>query len=287
MRETENRSSTVERTKIVHLPEPTAWPMVLAFGITLCLAGLVTTFAVTALGLVLAVVASVGWFRCVLPHEKHEAVEARVAATGVEALATHLLPRQYDTLHRRVEPYQAFSFVAGIEGGLAGGVAMTVPATIFSLLKYHSLWYAMNLLAAGGFVSWANASDAFLSQFHLEGLLAALIIHLTISLLVGLLYAAMLPMFPRFPILTAGVMAPLLWTGLAYSVMNIVSPILNDRIDWLWFIPSQAAYGLVAGFVINLRERVRTEGFRALPFATRAGLHMSRSRSRRKGGDKG
>lgn len=285
MQETQTRSSSTERTKIVHLPEPTAWPMVLAFGITLCLAGMVTTFALTVLGLVLAVAATVGWFRCVLPHEKHEAVVAKYAVTAT-GLTTHPPPRQYDTLHRRVEPYQAFSFVAGIEGGLAGGAAMTVPATIFSLAAYHSLWYSVNLLAAGGFVSWTHASDAFLSRFHLEGLLAGAVIHLTISLLVGLLYAAMLPMFPRFPILTAGIMAPLLWTGLAYSVMDIVSPILNDRIDWLWFIPSQVAFGLVCGFVINLRERVRTEGFRALPFATRAGLHMSRTRTRRKGGDK-
>ena len=86
---------------------------------------------------------------------------------------------------------------------------MIVPATLFSVLKYHSLWYAMNLMAAGGFVSWADESDTFLAQFHLQGLLAALAIHTVTSLLVGLLYGAMLPMFPRWPILTAGFLAPL------------------------------------------------------------------------------
>ena len=63
-----------------------------------------------------------------------------------------------------------------------------------------------------------------------------------------------------------------LWTGLAYSVLGIVSPILDQRIDWLWFTISQCAFGLVAGFVVNLDVKVRTPQFQALPFATRAGL---------------
>jgi hypothetical protein len=135
----------------------------------------------------------------------------------------------------------------------------------------------MNLLAAGGFVSWAGASDAFLSQFHLQGLLAAIAIHGLTSLLVGLLYGAMLPMFPRYPIVTAGLMAPLLFTGILYSALGIVSPILNERIDWFWFVVSQIAFGLVCGYVVNLQARVRTPQFRALPFAVRAGLHSDQA----------
>ena len=150
---------------------------------------------------------------------------------------------------------------------------MTLPAALFSLVKYHSVWYAMNLLAAGGFISWAGASDAFLSQFHIEGLLAALAIHGLTSLLVGLLYGAMLPMFPRYPIVTAGLMVPLIFTGILYSAIGIVSPILNERIDWFWFVISQIAFGLVCGYVVNLQARVRTRQFQALPFAVRAGLH--------------
>ncbi len=93
-------------------------------------------------------------------------------------------------------PVETFSVTAGVKGGIAGGIAMIVPATCSACIRYHSLWYAVNLLAAGGFVSWAGQSDAFLAQFHLQGLLAALGIHALASLLVGLLYGAMLPMFP-------------------------------------------------------------------------------------------
>ena len=45
-------------------------------------------------------------------------------------------------------------------------------------------------------------------------------IHLVTSLLVGLLYGAALPMFPRHPILFGGVIAPILWSGLLHSVLE-------------------------------------------------------------------
>jgi hypothetical protein len=176
-------------------------------------------------------------------------------------------------------PVETFTVTAGIKGGIAGGIAMIVPATIFSLIRYHSLWYAVNLLAAGGFVSWAGESNAFLAQFHWMGLLAALGIHSLTSVLVGLLYGAMLPMFPRKPILTAGFIAPFLWTGILYTALGVISPILNARIDWLWFVISQIAFGLVCGFVVNLQVKVRTPQFRSLPFAVRAGLHIDQPHS--------
>ena len=53
--------------------------------------------------------------------------------------------------------------------------------------------------------------------------------------------------------------------------MGVVSPILNQRVDWLWFVVSQIAFGLVCGFVVNLQEKVRTPQFRNIHFAVRAG----------------
>ncbi len=257
----------------LHLPSPTAWPMVLALGIALVLFGMVTSGVVSALGAVLAIAAMVGWFRQVLPHEAHESVEVSTEEVHVVSSRTLATRLPADATSRKIIPVETFRITTGIKGGIAGGIAMAVPAGIFSLLKYHSIWYAMNLLAAGGFLSWAGASNAFLSEFHLRGLLAALVIHGLTSLLVGLLYGAMLPMFPKYPIVTAGFMAPLLFTGILHSAIGIVSPILNQRIDWFWFVMSQIAFGLVCGFVVNLQAKVRTPQFQALPFSVRAGLH--------------
>ena len=263
---------------VIQLPRPTAWPLVLALGISLIMAGMVTNIAVGILGLLLSIAGAVGWALQVLPHEAHEAVPVsseEITVTTTRTVMERPARRPASHAPRTILPIETFRITTGIRGGIAGGVAMIVPATLFSLLKYHSLWYSVNLLAAGGFVSWAGASDAFLSQFHLQGLLAGVLIQGFTSLLVGLLYGAMLPMFPRYPILTAGFMAPLLFTGIVNSALGIVSPILNQRIDWFWFVVSQIAFGLVCGYVVNLQARVRTPQFRALPFAVRAGLHIA------------
>jgi len=257
------------------MPLPTAWPMVLALGISLVATGMVTSAFISLLGLLLSLVSAVGWFRAVLPVEAAEIIDVPETPVEIVSARTSIERLPVDPRHRKMLPVESFHFTTGLKGGIAGGIAMIVPATAFSLLKYHSLWYAMNLMAAGGFVSWAGQSDQYLAQFHMHGLLAALGIHILTSLLVGLLYGAMLPMFPRYPIITAGFIAPLLWTGLLSSVLNIVSPILNARIDWFWFVPSQIAFGLVCGFVVNLQARVRTPQFQALPFTVRAGFHMA------------
>ena len=209
----------------IQLPSPTAWPMVLALGIALVLTGMVTSSIVSMLGGLIALAGMVGWFRQVLPHEAHEPVDVSVEEILVFTSRTLAERLPTDPTSRKIIPVETFRITTGIKGGLAGGVAMAVPAAIFSVLKYHSIWYAMNLLAAGGFVSWVGASDAFLSEFHLRGLLAAIVIHGLTSLLVGLLYGAMLPMFPKYPIVTAGLMAPLLFTGILHSAIGIVSPI--------------------------------------------------------------
>jgi len=257
----------------VNLPAPTIWPLVLALGVTLAVTGLVTHWVITLLGICLILPSVVGWFSQVLPHEQHElvAVSTEVVTISSDRIASVHHPIAQG--RREVQPLEKYSAMVGVKGGIAGGIAMTIPAAIFGLLQYHSVWYPINLLAAGGFVSWATASDEFLAQFHIQGLLAASAIHIFTSILVGLLYGAMLPMFPRRPILTCGFIAPFLWTGILYTSLGVLSPILDQRIHWGWFFISQVAFGLVAGFVVNLQVKVRSESFRALPFAIRAGLH--------------
>lgn len=277
---------------IVRLPSPTAWPMVLALGLALMCTALVTNAVIGLLGLILFVASGVGWFRQVLPHEHHD--EIAVRSQEIQVVSSRGLINRHPTsgihlptsdmrlptgdMHRKLLPIESFHISTGIKGGIAGGIAMVIPAGLFGLIRYHSIWYPVNLLAAGGFVSWVSASDAFLSQFHMQGLLAAMAIHGLTSLLVGLLYGAMLPMYPKYPIVTAGLMVPLLFTGILYSALGIVSPILNERIDWFWFVVSQIAFGLVCGFVVNLQTKLRTEQFRSLPFAVRAGIQGDQDR---------
>jgi hypothetical protein len=256
----------------VNLPAPTAWPIVLAFGITLLFAGLVTTAVVGILGAILMVGGIIGWFRDVLPHEKHEFVP--VVEADIPVVTSHPEVTQVDWVRHEVDrarlPLEIYPISAGVKGGLAGSVAMAVLAVIYGILKGRGIWYPINLLVAGFFPERATVEQ--LSVFNWEALLLASAIHLVTSLLVGLLYGATLPMFPRHPILLGGLIAPLLWSGLLHSEIELLNPVLNRRIDWLWFAISQMGFGLVAGIVVSKQERIRT--WQHLPFKVRAGIEV-------------
>ena len=67
-----------------------------------------------------------------------------------------------------------------------------------------------------------------------------------------------------------GLIAPVLWSGLLYSTLDLINPLLASHIDWVWFMASQVAFGVVAGLVVMRHERVATT--ENLPFAVRAGV---------------
>jgi hypothetical protein len=73
---------------VIQLPSPTVWPMVLALGISLLSAGMVTNAAIGLLGVLLAAAGSVGWFFQVLPNEAHEPVEVCADAVLIASART-------------------------------------------------------------------------------------------------------------------------------------------------------------------------------------------------------
>ena len=260
-----------ERPKSVELPAPTAWPMVMACGIALLFAGLVTSLAVSAVGAILMASGAVGWFREVLPHERHETVAVAPLLEFPVSLRESVArldaaPGQ----HRARLPLEIHPISAGVKGGLAGSVAMAVLAVLYGVVRQGSVWYPINLLAAGASARLAAMDLEGLRQFHASGLLLATAIHLLTSVMVGLLYGVMLPMFPRRPILLGGVIAPLLWTGLLHATLQMVNPTLEAHVDWPWFVVTQIGFGLVAGAVVTRTALVRTMQFES--FAVRAGI---------------
>lgn len=256
--------------KHIQLPAPTAWPIILAFGCTMAAAGPVTTMMISILGAVLMLVGCIGWFRQVLPHEQHEQV-AIVDRPIVVASARTLVERiQVDPRHRAHVPVETYPVISGIKGGIAGGVAMIIPALIYGYIAHGSIWYPVNLLGGEGVIDWRHATETQIGAFHWQGLLIAIAIQVIACLMVGLLYGALLPMLPRHPVLLGGVLAPFLWTGLLHSFMGIINPALADHISWKWFLVSQITFGLVAGLVVARQERITTG--QSLPFAARLGI---------------
>lgn len=269
----------------IEVPASTAWPLVLSLGFTLMFAGLLTSSSVSALGIVLAVAGCVGWFREVFPREHEEAVpvmfeEYRMAT---ERPVVERVPIAPD-LVRAWLPLETYPVSAGLKGGLAGGVAMAVLACTYGLLKAGSIWYPTNLLAATVYAESLKLGPAQLNSFHADSFAVALLLHGIGSVFVGLLYGAMLPMFARRPIVLGGLIGPVLWSGLLYSIMELLNPLLASRIDWTWFMASQIAFGAVAGIVVVRQERVSTR--ENLPFMVRAGIEAPGLTPLREGGEK-
>jgi hypothetical protein len=255
----------------VVLPAPTAWPFVLALGVSLIFAGLLTNASISLLGAVLYIAGAVGWFRQVLPHEHHVEVpvvaEAELAAIPAPEVMRLPVAQQ---VQRAWLPLKIYPISAGVKGGLAGGVAMALLAMLYGLIFYRNVWYPINLLAGSLYASPAMPTTEALMHFRFDWFLFALALHITMCLLVGLLYGAMLPMLPTRPIILGGIIGPLLWTGLLYRVLDLVNPLLDQEINWLWFAASQVAFGVVAGLVVVRQNKVWTS--ENLPLAMRAGI---------------
>jgi hypothetical protein len=258
-------------TSVIEVPAPTAWPFVLAFGFTLLCGGLLTDASVSVLGAVLAIAGCVGWFREVFPHE-HEITVPIVAEDFTITSERRLVERLPIAAEqaRAWLPLETYPISAGLKGGLAGSVAMAVLACTYGLVSVGSIWYPINLLAGVVYAPSELPSPAYLNAFHPITFFIAVILHLTGSALVGLLYGAMLPMFARHPILLGGLVIPVLWSGLLYSTMDLLDPLLGKYIHWGWFMASQVAFGVVAGLVAIRQSRVPTS--ENLPFAMRAGI---------------
>jgi len=267
------QESRVGSDAMIEIPASTPWPFVTAFGLTLILAGLVTSLAVSVVGLVVLLAGAVGWFRNVLPVSQEESIKVygplTVPVPRSLRKVDHLQPGAEG--HRVYIPVEVHPYSAGLFAGAVGGVGMAIIACLYGLLAHGSIWYPVNLLAAAALPSLANAGPEVLKAFHVSGFMVALLSHALISLFVGLLFAVILPMMPsRFTAFWGSFLAPVLWTALIASTLKLINPALNSEIAWGWFIASQIAYGLITGYIVAHSKWVETS--QAWPLAARAGL---------------
>jgi len=259
------------------MPAPTVWPLALALGITLTVAGLVTNEIVSAVGVILTLAATLGWWREVLPEAKHEHVPMRSVAERARPIVPS--PAAVGRLelgeggHRMRIPVEVQPISAGVRGGIVGGAAMALVALAYGAVFQHSLWYPVNLLSAVAMPGMAQASLAELRAFSMSALIIGIVAHGVISVLAGLLYAVILPMLPGRHVFWGGLVAPLLWTGGLWAVLGVINPILNARVDWTWFVISQIAFGLTAGYVVARATPVATAQTRSFP--ARAGVEAT------------
>jgi hypothetical protein len=257
----------------IELPAPTAGPVVVAGGVTLLGAGYLMHPMFAIVGLCAVLLGCVGWFHDVLPAERTEVVPAPEQQPVPRSPRGVLALRVGTDAHRMRLPLEVYPYSVGLKAGLAGGAAMAIVGCVFGLLTHGSIWYPVNLLAAAGSAALTRADTAELVRFNARGLILASVAHLGLSILVGILYAALLPIFSRRPHLTAWVVIPILMSGITWALLRVVNPLLDQRIEWIWFIAAQVAFGVLAGWVVSRTEPIATA--QTLPLAMRAGLETS------------
>ena len=124
---------------------------------------------------------------------------------------------------------------------------MAILACLYGWIAQGSIWYPVNLLAAVVIPSLSEARIEQLRAFNGLAFGAASGRPRLISILVGVLYAVTLPMFPR--------RAPTLGRLDCSAVLDrtrgrdsaIYESCADARINWIWFVICQIAFGLVAG----------------------------------------
>src|SRR5262249_14344156 len=148
---------------------------------------------------------------------------------------------------------------AGVKGGLVGGLVMPVPALLYGLLSGHGIWYPVNLLAGMVLPGVGAMTEVELEQFSPTLLTVALVIHVIMSVVFGLIYGVLLPTLPDIPspLAWGGLLMPLLWTAVSFLLMGVVNPVLARGVDWPWFIASQFVFGMAAAVVVMRTPHLR------------------------------
>ncbi|HEY7154050.1 MAG TPA: hypothetical protein VH575_08855 [Gemmataceae bacterium] len=248
--------------KAVEMPQPTAAPLVLALGLTLLASGVALGSAFFVVGAAVVVAALTIWIVHLLPGRGHvhepltETARRPRLVTGAPGSVEQLRPGMPG--YRLRLPQDVHPVSAGIKGGIVGGVVMPLPALLWGLFSGYGLWYPVNLLAGMVLPGVGRMTVLELKQFDSSLLLAALIIHVVLSLVIGLIYGVLLPTLPAVPgaIAWGGLLMPILWTGVSYVAMRVANPALPRMVSWPWFIFSQFVFGITMPAVVLGAKRL-------------------------------
>jgi hypothetical protein len=256
----------------VEVPRPTAAPLVLAAGLAVLAAGVALGTAFLLVGAVVLISGVAVWVGQLLPGRGHvhepraEPAQRPRPVTGTAGTVEQIGPGRPG--YRLRLPTQVHPISAGVKGGVVGGLVMPVPALLWGLFSGHGLWYPVNLLA-GMVLPGVGETVAELEQFHVGLLLTGIVIHAVMAVVFGLIYGVLLPTLPALPqpLAWGGLLMPLLWTAVSFSLMGIVNPVLAEGVSWFWFIVSQFLFGVVAALVV-----LGASGLRPVPAGLLGGL---------------
>ncbi len=239
----------------VEMPKSTAAPLVLATGLVLLAMGVATSMAFLPVGAVVFILGLARWINQLLPgngHEHEPLVEPALRPKPIEAVPGGVSElRQGMPGYRLRLPVKVHPVSAGVKGGIVGGLVMPLPALAYGYFSGHGIWWPGNLLAGMVLPGVGTMNVSALEQFDATLLVTSIIIHVVISLFMGLMYGVLMPTLPNIakPLAWGALLMPLLWTAVSFVALGQMNPGVRAGIEWPWFVLSQFIFGVVAAIV--------------------------------------
>ena len=152
-------------------------------------------------------------------------------------------------------PAMVTPYSAGLIGGALGGLAMVAMALVYGVLN-GNLWLPVNLIGATLVRDLQTASLETLAAFSAPALAAGLVIHFTLSIGLGFLFALLLPALPGPPLLWSLSVGPALWVIAAVITLPLFNPVMAEYVDVPSFFLAHLAYGLILGWWVSRSPKV-------------------------------
>ena len=252
-------SNVKPQGETITMPAPSAIPIFASTGIALMAVGVATSIFISAVGLVILIGAIVNWAHLTTPGSgeiEMPLVPPEQRAAVVVPFRRRIAPPHAGLpAHRSVFPVRSHSHSSGIVGGLFGCGMMTTVALIHARVTGHSIWYHANLFASVFLKDIMGQGISDLDNYHPRALIIAAVAHVSISILVGMVFSVLLPMLPKSPVVWGGLVIPLLWSSIIHTAISVLNPEIARHIDWLWFVVAQITFGLTVGIYISKNIR--------------------------------
>lgn len=158
-----------------------------------------------------------------------------------------------------VWPEWVYPYPAGIIGGLLGGAAIAVVGVIYGLISGIGPWLPINLVAATVLRNLQFQPLEALKNFDLLALIVGAVIHILMSVTLGLMFSFILPALPGRPLYWGPVIGPLLWVAATIAALPIINPIMAAHVEWVSFGIGNILYGLALGWWIDRTPMIHVE----------------------------
>lgn len=136
---------------------------------------------------------------------------------------------------------------AGVAGGVVAGLVMAVWLTVILWLAGSGFFTLLNLIAN---TFWRTAPLG--PMFSLPAVFIALVVHLLVSILFGVLIAVSASRLPRsrsLVIAVGAVFGPLIWVVMQYGIWRAIDPAAARVIPWWIFGSAHLLFGLIVATI--------------------------------------